>query len=62
MKFDNSNSNGNSKDSKYKVKVIQDSVVYIIELEENKLLDLYYLVLWKSYSKEKNIWEPTLAI
>ena len=23
---------------------------------------LYYLISWKSYLKEKNIWEPSLAV
>ena len=27
-----------------------------------QLSELYYLVLWKGYSKKKNIWEPTSAI
>ena len=26
------------------------------------LLGLYYLVSWKSYPKEENTWEPTLAV
>lgn len=29
---------------------------------EDQLLDLYYLVLWKCYSKKKNIWEPVLPV
>ena len=36
------------KGKKYKVKVIQDSVVYAKE-SKSHLLGLYYLVLWKSY-------------
>ena len=50
---------GNNKE--YKVENIWDSVVYIRELAE-QLLRFYYLVLWKGYPEEKNIWEPVLAI
>ena len=37
----------------YKVKVIQDSTVYIKEIDQY-LPKLYYLVIWKGYLKKKN--------
>ena len=48
-------------DKEYKVDGIWDSAVYAKELAK-QLLGLYYLVLCKIYRKEKNIWEPALAI
>lgn len=39
----------------YKVETICDSKVYVKELDNDHLLSLYYLVLWKDYSKEKYI-------
>ena len=44
--------NDNSK--KYKVETIWDSAVYINKLKSYHLPGLYYLVIWKSYFKEKN--------
>ncbi len=42
----------------YEVKVIIDSMVYGQQVNgNNQMLDLYYLILWKSYLEEKNIWE-----
>ena len=40
-------------DKKYKVNGIRDSAVYARE-SAGQLPGLYYLVLWKSYPKEKN--------
>ena len=52
----------NGNDSKeYKIKVIWNSMVYARE-SEGHLPRLYYLVEWKGYPKEKNTWEPVLAI
>lgn len=52
---------GNNK-KKYKVKAIQDNVVYARKLKLGYYLSgLYYLVLWKSYLEEKNTWEPVSA-
>ena len=45
----------------YKVDGIWDSAVYGKE-SKGQLSKLYYLVLWKSYPKEENIWKPVLAI
>ena len=45
------------KDSEeYKVEAIWDSAVYANKSESGHLPGLYYLVAWKSYSKEENIW------
>ena len=42
---------GNNK--KYKVKAIQDNVIYAKEVNKD-LPGLYYLVIWKGYLKEEN--------
>lgn len=49
------------KDKEYKVEVIKDSIVYA-EFAKSQLLDLHYLVSWKSYSENKGTWEPDSAI
>ena len=51
---------GNNKE--YKINVIWDSTVYSKKLITNKLSIIYYLILWKSYPKKENIWEPALMI
>ena len=43
---------GNNKE--YKVEAIWDSAVYVSESKSGQLSDLYYLVAWKRYPKEKN--------
>ena len=48
-------------DKEYEVNSIWDNAVYAKELTE-QLPRLYYLVLWKNYSKKENTWEPLLAI
>ena len=48
-------------DKEYEFDDIWDSVVYAME-SAGQLLRLYYLVLWKGYSEEKNTWEPASAI
>lgn len=58
MEFDDSN--GNS--SKYELEANYDSVAYTRELERGYLSGFYYLIFWKGYFKEKNIWELALAI
>ena len=50
----------NSKE--YKVEEIWDSAVYANELESSHLPDLYHLVAWKGYPKEKNTWELLSAV
>lgn len=50
---------GDNKD--YKVKVIIDSAIYGQETN-NQLSGLYYFISWKSYPKEKNIWEPLAVV
>ena len=47
---------------KYEVDSIRDSMVYAKESIIDQLSRLYYLVLWKGYSKEENTWEPVSAI
>ena len=51
-------------DSKeYELEVICDCEVYTKELDSDHYLPgLYYLILWKSYLKEENIWEPASTI
>ena len=46
---------GDSK--KYKVKVIQNSAVYINNAK-GYLSSLYYFVAWKRYFEEENTWKP----
>ena len=47
---------------KYEIDGIWDSMVYAKKSTTNQLPKLYYLVLWKGYSKKENICEPKLAI
>ena len=44
---------GNSKE--YKMGAIWDSAVYANQLESGHLSGFYYLVVWKGYSKKKNL-------
>ena len=60
MKFDNNNDNGNNS-RKYKVEEIWDSVVYARK-SKGHLSGLYYLVSWKRYLEEENIWEPVSVV
>ncbi len=46
----------------YEVEAICDSKVYAKESNNGQLPGLYYFVLWKGYPKEKNTWEPALAV
>lgn len=46
----------------YKVDAICKGKIYMKTQDSSYLSDLYYLVSWKSYLEEKNIWEPALAI
>ena len=50
---------GNSKD--YEVEAIQDSAIHAKE-SENHPLGLYYLITWKGYPEEENIWKLVLAV
>ena len=45
----------------YKMKAIQESAVYTKEADGH-LLELYYLVAWKSYPEEKNTWKPSSTV
>ena len=51
---------GNNKE--YEINGIRDSVVYAKESAIEQLPELYYLVLWKGYPEEENIWKPISAI
>lgn len=46
----------------YKVEAIWDSAVYAWESIANHLPSFYYLIFWKDYPKEENIWEPALTL
>lgn len=46
----------------YKVEAIWDSAVYARESIANHLPCFSYLIFWKSYLKEENIWEPALTL
>ncbi len=48
-------------DEEYKVQAIHDGSIYAKE-SESHLLGLYYLMSWKGYLAEENIWEPASAI
>lgn len=48
LNFDASNG------KEYKVKAIQNSIVYASKIKKYPL-SIYYLVIWKKYLKEKNI-------
>ena len=45
----------------YKIEALYDNVVYAKEADEH-LLKLYYLVAWKYYPEEENIWELSSAV
>ena len=51
-----------SNNEKYKVDDFWDSPIYAKKSIIGQLPGLYYLILWKGYSKKENIWEPVLAI
>ena len=46
----------------YKVEAIWNSKVYAKKSESGHLPGFYYLVSWKGYLKEENIWEPASAV
>ena len=58
----NSKLNTSSNNVKYKRKAIWNNTVYTKESKSDYLQELYYLVFWKRYLKEKNILELVLAI
>ena len=49
-------------DKEYKVEAIRDSAVYARESESGHLSGFYYLVSWKGYPEEENIWEPASMV
>ena len=50
---------GNNKE--YEVEAIRENIVYAKEADRH-LPGLYYLVSWKRYPEEENIWEPASAV
>lgn len=46
----------------YMFDAICESEIYAKEWDSSHLLGLYYLVLWKSYPKKENTWEPASTI
>ena len=46
----------------YVIKAIIDSAIYSKQANNNKILGLYYLVLWKGYPVEENTWELSLVV
>ena len=50
------------KSGEYKVEAIWDSKVYARESESGHLPGLYYLVSWKRYPEEENIWEQASMV
>ena len=59
-KIPESDADHNSKE--YKVEAIWDSASYANKSESGHLSGLYYLVAWKGYPKEENIWEPLSVV
>lgn len=55
-KLDADNSN------KYEIKAIWDSNVYYRESKSYFSLSFYFLVLWKCFPREEDIWKPMFAI
>lgn len=45
----------------YKIEAIRDNAVYVRE-SKSQLLSLHFLVSWKSYFEEENIWDFVSAI
>ena len=41
----------------YEIEAIWDSALYARESKSGHLPGLYYLVFWKGYPEEENIWE-----
>ena len=56
MEFETSNN------KKYEVEKIWNSAVYAKESATGHLLELYYLISWKDYSKEESTWELALVV
>ena len=53
---------GNNESGEYKVDTIWNNAVYVKKSKSSYLSGLYYLVSWKRYPKEENIWELTLVV
>ena len=46
----------------YEVKAIINNAVYGKQANNDKMLGIYYFILWKDYPEEENTWEPLLAV
>ena len=57
IKLDASNKN-----EEYELEAIWNSEIYARESKSGHLPGLYYLVSWKRYLEEENIWEPASAV
>ena len=53
---------GNNDSGEYKVETIRNSAIYARESELGHLPSFYYLISWKRYLEEENIWEPALVV
>lgn len=47
--------------NQYKVKAIINGAIYGKEAN-NLMPSFYYMILWKSYLEENNIWEPSAGV
>ena len=57
MEFDTGDNSG-----EYEIEVIWNNAVYTKKSKSGHLPGLYYLVSWKEYSEEENIWKPASTI
>lgn len=58
LEFESDDSN----EKKYKVEAICNNVVYVKKSKSSHLSGLDYLISWKSYLEEENIWVLVLAV
>lgn len=42
------------KNKKYKIKVLKDNTIYVRKIVKTLLSELYYLISYKNYLKDKN--------
>ena len=53
---------GNEDSEEYKMEAIWNNAVYVNKSESSYLPGLYYLVVWKGYPEEENIWKLLSAV
>lgn len=58
LKFDVKDDNS----KEFQVEAIYDNEIYVIELENNHLLGIYYMVTRKDCAKENDTWRLVFAI